>query len=98
MVELGDKVKDRVTGFEGIVIGIHLWLYGCRRISIQPQELKDGKPIEAISIDEPQCEILERGAVSIPEQQQKQAPKEKAPRTGGPPTDAKAGARPSVKR
>jgi hypothetical protein len=31
-VNLGDKVKDRITGLEGIAIGVTTWLYGCRRV------------------------------------------------------------------
>ena len=41
MIQLGDRAKDRISGFEGIVIGIGQWLHGCRRISIQPTELRD---------------------------------------------------------
>jgi hypothetical protein len=61
-IQLGDVVKDRISGFSGVVIGITQWMYGCRRISVQPQELKDGKPIEHVGFDEPQLVLLERGA------------------------------------
>lgn len=57
-IELGDVAKDTLTGFKGIVVGVTKWLHGCRRIVIQPQELKDGKPIDPISFDEPQVECL----------------------------------------
>jgi hypothetical protein len=50
-VELGDRVRDRVTGLSGIVYGITDWLNGCQRISIQPEEIKDGKPVEMSVID-----------------------------------------------
>lgn len=58
-IKLGDKVKDKVTGFKGIAIGVTTWLHGCKRIAVQPQELKDGKPIDALSFDEPQLEMIE---------------------------------------
>ena len=58
-IRLGDRVKDKVTGLEGVVIGVSEWLYGCRRISIQPQQAKDGAPAPMFCIDEPQCELME---------------------------------------
>lgn len=57
-IELGSKVRDRVTGLEGIVVGRHEYLYGCRRYSVQPVELKDGKPVEGTSFDEDALEVL----------------------------------------
>lgn len=62
-VQLGDKVRDRISGFEGIVIGITEYLYGCRRPFVQPTALSnEGKPGEASSFDEPQLEILQPAA------------------------------------
>lgn len=60
--ELGDIAKDTITGFQGVVIGITKWLHGCRRITIQPQSLKDGKPLEAHGFDEPQVKIIKKAA------------------------------------
>lgn len=59
--KLGDRVRDRVTGFEGIVVCETQWLHGCRRLTIQAQ-WRDGKPGERDTFDEPQIEILEAGA------------------------------------
>jgi hypothetical protein len=61
-IELGDEVRDTITGFTGVVIAEHKWLHGCRRLSVQPRELKDGKPIEHQTFDEPQLEVVKRGA------------------------------------
>jgi hypothetical protein len=58
MIKLGDIVRDTVSGFEGVVIAEHQWLNGCKRISVQPQKLHDGKPIEAQTFDEPQLELV----------------------------------------
>ena len=58
MVKLGEKVRDKITGLEGIAIGRHEWLHGCVRISIQPQEVKDGKPAEVVCLDEPQLDVI----------------------------------------
>jgi hypothetical protein len=63
MVNLGDKVKDVVTGLTGIAVSKTHYLQGCARIAVQPQELKDGKPVEPSWFDEPQLEVIEVGAV-----------------------------------
>ena len=56
--ELGSKVRDRVTGFEGIVTGRYEFLYGCRRYGVQSRELKDGKPIDSVGFDEDALEVV----------------------------------------
>ena len=59
MVNLGDKVKDTVTGFIGIAVGITRWLHGCNRVIVQPEGLtKEGKTFESQSFDEPQLTVL----------------------------------------
>jgi len=59
MIKPGDLVKDKITGFEGIVVARTEWLYQCVRISVQPQSLHDGKPIDCQTFDEEQLEVLE---------------------------------------
>jgi hypothetical protein len=54
MIKLGTRVRDTITGFEGIAVARTVWLYGCSRIAVQSSELHDGKPIEAQWIDEEQ--------------------------------------------
>lgn len=80
MIQLGDRVRDRISGFEGIVVGVTDWLYGCRRPMVQPGTLTaDGKPTDAQSFDEPQLELLERAVLAPP------APvAPPLPKTGGP--------------
>lgn len=64
MIELGDKVKDPITGFTGIAVCRCLWLHGCTRIVVQPEGVgKDGKIFENNSFDEPQLVVLKRRAV-----------------------------------
>ena len=58
MVKLGEKVRDKITGLEGIATGRHEYLHGCVRISVQPQEVKDGKPAELVFLDEPQLDVI----------------------------------------
>ena len=54
MIKLGSKVKDFITGFEGIAIARCIYLNNCIRIEVQPQELKKGKPVESLWVDEGQ--------------------------------------------
>lgn len=64
-VELGDVAKDEVTGFTGVVMAVTYWLNGCRRITIQPQELKDGKPIDAYTFDVEQVQVVSKRKVAV---------------------------------
>jgi hypothetical protein len=61
--DLGDLVKDKVTGFQGVIIVRTEWLNGCRRYSVQSQELKDGKPMDAVGFDEDGIELVEANKV-----------------------------------
>lgn len=61
-VENGDKVLDKISGFEGIVTGTTIYLNGCVRFIIQPKIDKDGKMPGPEWIDEEQLEVLEKGA------------------------------------
>ena len=46
---LGSKVKDSITGFEGVAVGRTEFLYGCIRIGIEGV----AKPGEILWFDEP---------------------------------------------
>lgn len=61
-VGLGDQVKDRITGFSGVVIARTEWLNSCNRITVQPKELKDGKPVEAQVFDEYDLKVVKAAA------------------------------------
>ncbi len=58
-IKLGSKVKDRITGFEGIVTGLAFYLTGCCHAGIQPQGLKDGKTIDLEWFDTSKLEIID---------------------------------------
>lgn len=73
MINLGDKAKDMVTGFEGICVARTEWLNGCTRITLQSDKLKEGVPGDNYTFDEPQLRLVKAGAV-------KPGPKD----TGGP--------------
>lgn len=45
IIENGDSVTCRITGFKGIVTSITEFLGGCSRVGVKSQELHEGKPI-----------------------------------------------------
>ena len=51
-IELGQKVKDEITGFEGVVVATAQYLNGCISCQVQPQSLKDGSTTKAEWFDE----------------------------------------------
>lgn len=60
-INLGDKVKDSVTGFTGIVVGRTTWLHGCDRLIVQPEGInKEGKIYDNNSFDEPQLVLVKK--------------------------------------
>lgn len=66
-IQLGDKVRDSITGFSGIVLCRMEWMYGCVRYIVQPDHLsKEGKPIEASTFDDPQLVVVKAGAKPNP--------------------------------
>ena len=62
-INLGDKVRDTITGFSGVAIGRTEWINGCTRIVVQSDKLKDGVPTDAQHIDEPQLELVKAAKV-----------------------------------
>ena len=57
-IKLGQKVRDSISGMEGTAVARAEYLYGCVRIAVQPKELKDGVPLDAVYVDEPQLEVV----------------------------------------
>ena len=90
VAQLGDLVKDKVTGFKGIVICQSMWLNGCARLMVQPTTLKDGKPIEPQTFDDLQLEVLSRAAVPSTNRDDPPAVTEPRRKTGGPRPDVSA--------
>lgn len=68
-IKLGDLAQDQITKFKGIVVCISIWLNGCKRITIQPQEMKDGRPTESGTFDEEQVVVVKSGVIPGPESQ-----------------------------
>jgi len=73
---LGDRVKDRVTGFTGIVACRTEYLNGCIRIGVQHEKPVKGRPLDLEHFDEPQVQVTLKGKIKIGKQE-----------TGGPRPD-----------
>lgn len=58
VIGLGDLVRDRVTGFEGVVTGMTNFLHGCTRVGVQGRALHEGKVQDAQWFDLPQLEMV----------------------------------------
>lgn len=61
--ELGDEVRDIISGIQGIVVGVTKYLYGCTRLIVQSKGAKDGTPCDNFWVDEPQVKIVKKGVV-----------------------------------
>lgn len=59
--ELGDKVKDRVSGFQGIITTRTEHLNGCKQYGINPPIDKTGKMLEGYNIDGEQLDLIDKG-------------------------------------
>lgn len=58
MIELGVKVKDKITGLTGIATERREFLNGCIQYAVQSRVDKEGKLPEAWYIDVQQLEVV----------------------------------------
>jgi hypothetical protein len=66
IIELGDLVKDSITGYEGIVVSYARYLYTCDRCIIQNTELDgNGKPRELEGFDLPQLQLVKKSVQDV---------------------------------
>lgn len=80
-INLGDEVKDSVTGFIGVAVARTLWINGCTRWTVQPKGTnKDGKTFDSESFDQQQLVLVKASKV-----------KEGSHKTGGPRENVKLG-------
>lgn len=63
-IELGSAVKEKVTGFKGIVVGKTEWLNGCIRFGVQSPNLHDGKPVDIQWFDQADLVVVKKAAVT----------------------------------
>lgn len=63
-INLGDIVRDTISGYEGVCLAKVQYLTGCDQIGIKPRTLKeDGGTQDALYFDAPFVEVLEAGVV-----------------------------------
>ncbi len=61
MTKLGSKVRDTLTGYEGIATAKTIFLYGCVRFCIEAESLtKDGEPKDERWFDEQRVETVKK--------------------------------------
>lgn len=59
-LSFGDVAKDKITGFQGVIVARTRFLSNVDRLSIQPRGLdKEGKPIKPRGFDEGSLEFVE---------------------------------------
>lgn len=64
-IQLGDKVKDRVTGYEGTAVGYSEYLNGCVRVMVQSPVNDKGEIPTVEWIDEGQVFVTELRAETV---------------------------------
>ena len=59
-IHLGDRVRDRVSGFEGLALGKAMYLYGAVEWFVQPTTLKsdDGSITAAVWVQEGRLDVI----------------------------------------
>lgn len=65
-IQLGDLAKDKITGFEGIVVSCSTFLHNTDRAQLQPRELKEGRPQDSKGFDVSMLQLIEKHAVLTP--------------------------------
>jgi len=75
---LGLRVKDRVTGFKGVVSSIAFDLYGCVQAVVNPGMGKDGKLGDSAWHDVARLQVIDKKPVMpVPDFEYKKGPAEK---------------------
>ena len=94
MIELGDKVKDKITGFEGICISLNTWLHGCDRVGVESTSLHEGKPQDVQWFDVYRVEVIEAGVFASLKVLKETVSDQALKKPGGPRQDPKRVASP----
>lgn len=63
LAKLGFKVRDRVTGVEGIITSVGFDLFGCVQAIVNPGLDKDNKPRDSLWFDINRLEMLSKKPV-----------------------------------
>jgi hypothetical protein len=63
IMNLGAKVKDKITGFEGITTGKASYITGCDQFLVQPP-VKNGDFVEGRWFDIGRLDIIEKNVIT----------------------------------
>ena len=64
-IELGDKVRDRVSGLEGIAVTKLEYMNGCIQYSVTAKIKKGETEITTWNIDQEQIEVMSQKKVKV---------------------------------
>ena len=60
-VEIGDRAKDRISGFTGIVVTRSDWMNNCLRFGLQAERLDEkGHKPDVVYFDEPDLVVTKK--------------------------------------
>ncbi len=65
LIPLGSTVKDRITGFKGVVTGYVTYISGCNQCLVAPPVQKDGKISESHWLDEQRLEVVGKAVTTL---------------------------------
>jgi hypothetical protein len=95
-VELGDLVKDRISGFQGVAVCFTVWINGCVRWTLQPEsKTKECAPGANETFDVQQLEVVRKLKIEPPQALPARAPVSSAAAPGGPRPGPKRNADPT---
>ena len=63
-MQLGNRYKDKITGFKGVATGYVKYISGCNQVLLAPPAGKDGGLIESQWIDEQRLDIMVGDAIT----------------------------------
>lgn len=66
MITLGKQVRDKASGFEGIVTARIEYINGCIQYCVKPRVGADGKPPDSLYLDEEFLEVIGNGIAIAP--------------------------------
>jgi hypothetical protein len=64
-IELGMTVRDRITGFTGVVTGYVRYISGCNQALVVPKVKEDGSLIDPAWYDEQRLEDTGKGIMEL---------------------------------
>lgn len=65
MIQLGNEVKDTISGLTGIATGRAEYLFGCARVLVEPMACREGKPCEGQWLDEQRIVTTKKRSIKV---------------------------------